>query len=194
MKRSLGLIKFSALALACALPFAASAADGISYNYVQGGYTHINSDANAKGWAIDGSTAVSPNFHVFGGYNSAKTDNSGVGRVTLDQWKLGAGYNTAISAKTDFVGTLAYQKAEASLGSVSTNLDGYAAEAGVRAALTPMLEGYAMAGYEDGQDYSGDAYGRLGAQVKFNKNWGVATDVKFASGDTQWFIGPRLTW
>ncbi|MEO5962793.1 MAG: diffusible signal factor-reguated Ax21 family protein [Thermomonas sp.] len=194
MKRSTALIKFSALALACALPFAASAADGISYNYVQGGYTRINSDANADGWAIDGSTAVTPNFHVFGGYNSAKTDNSGLGRIKLDQWKLGAGYNRAISAKTDFVGTLAYQKAEASLGGYSVNNDGYAAEAGVRAALTPMLEGYAMAGYEDGNESSGDAYGRLGAQVKFTKNWGVATDVKFASGDTQWFIGPRLTW
>ncbi|MEO5628454.1 MAG: diffusible signal factor-reguated Ax21 family protein [Thermomonas sp.] len=194
MKRSTALIQFSALALATALPFAASAADGISYNYLQGGYTHINSDTNAKGWAIDGSAAVSPNFHVFGGYNSAKTDNSGIGRVTLDQWKLGVGYNTAISAKTDFVGTLAYQKADISLGGVSANVDGYAAEAGVRAALTPMLEGFAMAGYEDGNDFSGDVYGRLGAQVKFNKNWGVATDVKFASGDTQWFIGPRLTW
>ncbi len=194
MKRFPALIKFSALALACALPFAASAADGISYNYVQGGYTHINSDANAKGWAIEGSTAVTPNVHLFGGYNSVKTDNSGLGRVNLDQWKLGAGYNAAISAKTDFVGTLAYQKADVSLGGYSENVDGYAAEAGVRAALTPMLEGYAMAGYEDGNDISGDAYGRIGAQVKFNQNWGVATDVKFAGGDTQWFIGPRLTW
>jgi Ax21 family sulfation-dependent quorum factor len=195
MKRSSALIKFSAFALACALPFAASAADGISYNYVQGGYTHINSDANADGWAIDGSTAVAPNFHVFGGYNSVKTDNSGLGRTKLDQWKLGVGYNKAISAKTDFVGTLAYQKADASLAGVSANADGYAAEAGVRAALTPMLEGYAMLGYEDGQDFSGDAYGRLGGQVKFNKNWGVAADVKIANGgDTQWMVGPRLTW
>lgn len=189
MKRS-----FLALALLAGSPFAASAADGISYNYVQGGYTHINSDANAKGWAIDGSVAVAPNFHLFGGYNSAKTDNSGLGRVKLDQWKLGAGYNRSISEKTDFVGTLAYQKADASLGGVSADVEGYAAEAGVRAALTPMLEGYAMAGYEDGKNYSGDAYGRIGAQVKINKNWGVATDVKFADGDTQWFIGPRLTW
>ncbi len=194
MTRSRALIRFSALALACALPFAASAAEGISYNYVQGGYSHINSGTNAKGWAINGSTAVSPNFHVFAGYNSAKTENSGLGRVTLDQWELGAGYNTAISAKTDFVGTLAYQRADVSLGRFSENVDGYAAEAGVRAALAPMLEGYAMAGYEDGDNYNGDAYGRIGAQVKFNDNWGVATNVKFASGDTQWFIGPRLSW
>nr|MDQ3038205.1 hypothetical protein [Pseudomonadota bacterium] len=93
MTRFPALIKCAALALAAALPFAANAADGISYNYVQGGYTQINSDANAKGWAIDGSTAVAPNFHVFGGYNASKTNNSGFGRVNLDQWKLGVGYN-----------------------------------------------------------------------------------------------------
>ena len=69
MKRSL-----LALTLLAALPFAASAADGLSYNYVQGGYTHVNSDVNAKGWAVDGSAAIAPNFHVFGGYNAVKAD------------------------------------------------------------------------------------------------------------------------
>ena len=57
-----------------------------------------------------------------------------------------------------------------------------------------MLEGYALLGYEDGGDFDGDAYGRLGAQVKFNQSWGVVADVKIADGDTQWFVGPRITW
>ena len=74
------------------------------------------------------------------------------------------------------------------------SLDGYSAEVGVRAGLTPFVEGYAMAGYEDGKDYDGDFYGRLGAQVKFNPNWGITGDVKFADNDTQWFVGPRFTW
>ncbi|HQX92212.1 MAG TPA: Ax21 family protein, partial [Thermomonas sp.] len=33
-----------ALALLAALPFAASAADGINYNYVQGGYVATNTN------------------------------------------------------------------------------------------------------------------------------------------------------
>ena len=77
---------------------------------------------------------------------------------------------------------------------VGLDADGYSVEAGVRGALTPMLEGYALAGYEDGDEYEGDFYGRLGAQVKFNQNWGVAADVKFVEGDRQWFVGPRVTW
>ena len=154
MKRSL-----LALTLLAALPFAASAADGLSYNYVQGGYTHVNSDVNAKGWSVDGSAAIAPNFHVFGGYNVVKADTAilipggGTQKPKLDQWKLGVGYNHSIAANTDFVGTLAYQKAEAKLAGVSTNLDGYAAEAGVRSALGWSVEGYAMAGHEDGNDY-----------------------------------------
>ena len=193
MKRSL-----LALTLLAALPFAASAADGLSYNYVQGGYTHVNSDINANGWAIDGSAAIAPNFHVFGGYNTVKADTivlpAGSYKPKLDQWKLGVGYNHSIATNTDFVGTLAYQKAEAKLAGVNANVDGYAAEAGVRSALGSRVEGYAMAGYEDGNDFDGDFYGRLGGQVKINANWGVAADVKFADGDTQYFVGPRITW
>lgn len=201
MKRSPALNKLGAVALLAALPFAASAQEAksnLSYNYVQGGYSHVNSDVDAKGWAVDGSAAIAPNFHVFGGYNTVKADTivtpTGNYKPKLDQWKLGVGYNHGISENTDFVGTLAYQKAEARLAGVSADVDGYAAEAGVRSALGSRVEGYAMAGYEDGNDYDGDFYGRVGGQVKINTNWGVAADVKFADGDTQFFVGPRITW
>ena len=33
-----------------------------------------------------------------------------------------------------------------------------------------------------------------GALVKFNDNWGLNGDVKFADGDAEWFVGPRFTW
>lgn len=189
MKRSPALIKFSVLALACALPFAASAADGISYNHVQGSYVYTNSSSNADGWGLDGSVAVHPNVHLFGSYSNQKINGLG---VDFDQWRVGVGYNKTISPKTDLVANLAYDKLDASVG---VALDGYSVEGGVRAALTPMLEGYAMLGYEDGNNYSGDVYGRLGGQVKFNQNWGLAADVKIANGgDTQWTVGPRLTW
>src|SRR3546814_5135992 len=67
MKKSL-----LALTLLAATPFMASAADGISYNYVEGGYIATETDSNldADGWAINGSGAIAPNFHVFGGYRS----------------------------------------------------------------------------------------------------------------------------
>ena len=177
-----------AFALVAAMPFAASAADGIKYNYVQGGYVATNTDAgDADGWGVRGSVAVHPNFHLFADYANQKIDNTS---VDFDQWRVGGGYNRGISDRTDFVGTVAYEKFDAGV----VDLDGYSVEAGVRSALMPNLEGYAMAGYEDGDNYDGDFYGRLGATAKFNANWGVSADVKLADGDTQWFVGPRFTW
>ena len=69
-----------------------------------------------------------------------------------------------------------------------------AASSGVRTAFTSNFEGHAFAGYEDFGDGADDFYGRVGAQVKFTPNWGVSGDVKFADGDTQWFVGPRYSW
>jgi len=185
MKRSL-----LALTLATALPFAANAADGLSYNYVQGNYVATKTDGgDADGWGLNGSVAVHPNVHLFGTYANQKIDGTS---FDFDQWRVGAGYNTALSAKTDFIANAAYDKFDAGGGA---SADGYSVEAGVRAALAPNFEGHALLGYEDGGDFDGDAYARLGGQVKFNQSWGIAVDVKVANGgDAQWMVGPRLTW
>ena len=192
MKKSL-----LALTLIAALPFAASAADGVSYNYVEGGYisTETDSDIDADGWAINGTGAIAPNFHVIGGYAGQKTDDFNVGGVNfdgvdIDQMRLGIGYNHEISPRADLLTRVAYERSE---DEFDDSLDGYSVEAGVRGALTQNLEGYALAGYEDGSDYDGDFYGRVGAQVKFNPMWGISGDVKLVDGDAEYFIGPRIT-
>ncbi|MGH8075850.1 MAG: diffusible signal factor-reguated Ax21 family protein [Lysobacter sp.] len=193
MKRSLiALSLLSALTLGAT----ASAAEGVSYNYVEGGYIATDTDAgDADGWALNGSAAIAPNFHIFGGYSGQKTDDFTVAGVNfegvdVDQWRAGLGYNHEISPAADLVTRVAYEKAEVDGGGTA---DGYSVEAGVRGALASNFEGYAMAGYEDGKDFDGDFYGRVGAQVKFNPTWGISGDVKFADGDTQYFIGPRIT-
>jgi Ax21 family sulfation-dependent quorum factor len=183
-----------ALALAAALPFAASAAEGVSYNYVQGGYVATNGNgADADGFGVDGSVAIHPNFHLFGGYANQKLDNS---NFDFNQWRVGVGYNLEVSPRADLLARLAYEKFDAGRDFFGNRLeaDGYSLEVGVRSALTSNLEGHALAGYEDYGNDADDFYGRLGAQYKFNPNWGISADVKFADGDTQWFVGPRLTW
>ena len=189
-----------ALALAAALPVAASAADTLSYNYVEGDYVKTDiSGPDADGWALKGSVALHPNFHVFADYSTQEIDNV---NVDFDQWRVGLGYNHELSQRVDLLTRVAYEKARTdgfNIGSTripSISADGYSVEVGVNSALTNRLNGYALAGYEDGSsDYDGDFYGRLGAQVKFNPSWGVAADVKIANGgDTQWTVGPRLTW
>lgn len=175
---------------AIGLATAASAADGVSYNYVQGGYAATSTDGtDAEGFAGEASFAFHPNFHAFGGYNTQEIDGTS---VDLENWRAGIGYNHPIAASTDLLARVAYENYQAN--DIGLDEDGWSAEVGVRSALAPNLEGYALAGFEDGDAYDGSAYGRLGAQLKFNPNWGVTGDVKFADGDTQWFVGPRFTW
>ena len=182
MKKSL-----LALTLLAAAPFAASAAEGVSYNYVEGGYAASKiSGPDADGWAIGGSGAIAPNFHVLGNYNSQKIDNTS---FNIDNWRLGVGYNHEIGPKTDLLTRVAWERYETDI----QNFNGYSVEAGVRSGLTKNWEGYVLAGYEDGSDFDGDFYGRIGTQVKFNPNWSVSGEVKFANGDAQYFVGPRYT-
>src|SRR5690554_714238 len=185
MKRSLLV-----LGLAAAIPFAAAhAAEGISYNYVEGGYAATSTDLDADGFGVNASVAVHPNFHVFGGWMNQEIDNTS---DDFDQWRVGVGYNHEISRNADLVTRLAYEKFDAGSG---FNPDGYSVEVGVRGAMMPNFEGHALVGYEDyGSQYDDDFYGRLGAVLKFNQNWGLSGDVKFVSGDTQWFVGPRFSW
>jgi Ax21 family sulfation-dependent quorum factor len=194
MKRSPIAAGLAAFALIAAAPFAS--AQGLSYNYVEGGYVATNTDGgDADGFGGNASFALHPNFHVFGGYSTQEVDGVSTGgpiEVDVDQWRVGLGYNHAVAANTDLVTRIAYEKFQAR--GIAFDADGWSAEVGARSALTPNIEGYAMAGYEDGDAYDGDFYGRLGAQVKFNANWGISGDVKIADGDTQWFVGPRFTW
>src|SRR3970282_1970524 len=113
MKRSL-----IALTLLAALPFAASAAEGVSYTYVEGGYSATDTDfGDADGFAINGSAAIAPNFHLFGGYNGQKTDDFTAGGlrfdgVDVDQWRAGVGYNHEISSRADLVTRIGSSRAE----------------------------------------------------------------------------------
>ena len=209
MKRSL-----LTLTLLAALPFAAAAQDssGLNYNYVEGGYVatnldNDNGDIDADGFGGNASVALSDNFHLFGGFSTQDTDTfellEGGNRVNTDinQWRVGLGYNLPIGASTDLVARAAYEKFEVDdvtidgqRYEINDGDDGYSAEVGVRTAFTDNFEGHAFAGYEDYGNDADDFYGRVGALVKFNRNWGVSGDVKFADGDTMWFVGPRYSW
>jgi Ax21 family sulfation-dependent quorum factor len=120
-----------ALTLMAALPFAASAAEGLSYNYVEGGYVATNTDAgDADGWGVNGSGAIADNFHVFGGYSGQKTDDETIGGlrfegVDVDQWRVGLGYNQPVAANTDLLARVAYENYD--VEGDNDRLDGYSA-------------------------------------------------------------------
>src|SRR6218665_2373527 len=107
MKKS--LLALSLLAVAA---FAACAADGINYNYVEGGYVATNGSGNAdaNGWGLNGSVAIAPHFPLFRGYSNQEIDNT---NVDFDQWRVGVGYNHQISQHADLLTRVAYEKFDA---------------------------------------------------------------------------------
>lgn len=204
MKRAL-----LALTLAAAIPFAASAAEGVSYNYVEAGYAKTDaksSFADSDGWAVNGSYAFAPNFHVFGGYSKQETDSKNIvfgnsvfrsPSIDVDNWNVGVGYNHELTKRVDLLTRVAYQQSKADVNglSLSDKIKGGSVEAGVRGTLTPNWEGYALAGYQDyDKGYDAKFYGRIGTLVKFNQSWGITADAKFLDGgQKEFFVGPRFS-
>lgn len=98
--------QFALAALLAAVPFAACAADGVSYTYVEGGYAKLHIDEEAlnnpegDGGYIRGSFEFGGSYHVFGGYSQVSVDST-VGTFggplkldgDLDQGEFGLGYH-----------------------------------------------------------------------------------------------------
>jgi Ax21 family sulfation-dependent quorum factor len=182
MKRTL-----LALALTAALPFAAQASD-LSYTYIEGGYVGFNSDPfDADGAGFNASAALGDKFHIFGGYAKSEFDRT---NIDIDSWNVGFGYNHELSRNADLLARAGYEEADVDgFGKA----DAWFTEVGVRGALSPSFEGWVLAGYEDGDGFDGEFYGKVGGLVKFNPTWGLSAEVKFIDGDQQYFVGPRIS-
>ncbi|MEE7547369.1 Ax21 family protein [Xanthomonas sp. Kuri4-1] len=196
-------ISLLALGLLATLPFAASAAEGLSYSYVEGDYVRTPTDSrDGDGWGFKGSYAFTPNWSVFGDYSKQNADDNNSVFESSDfdvqQWGLGISYNHEIATSTDWVARASYRKLD--LDTPNVNFDGFSVETGLRTAFGEHFEVYALAGYEDyskkrGIDLDDTFYGRLGAQVKLNQNWGINGDIRMdGDGNKEWSVGPRFSW
>ena len=189
-------ILLAALAIAV-LPLAAQAGD-LSYTYLEGGYDYSNSNSghNAHGWSGNGAFAIGEHFQVSAG--GGRTDHDFTG-ATSNGWGLGGGFHTPISDKTDFVADVGYH--QTSISGVSGDIKTYSGEAGVRSALAPRFEGWAMAGYANDHNDLGDIsrgsngrfFGQLGGQFKLNKNWGLVGETTLSHYGQGYFVGPRVS-
>lgn len=164
-------------------PFAVSAAEGISYSYVEAGYQAYDIDEpgdgngnDADGWGLRGSYALTDNLHVFGGYSQMDVDSLGYGPLyntdaQLDGARAGLGVNFELSSRLDMVARAAYEWNKLEEGKVTLNngevarlpnqyLRGYSFEMGVNAALVKnRLNASAFMGYQDGTSQrSGSSY------------------------------------
>ena len=183
MKKSL-----FALALAAALPFSAQAQEkDLSYTWVEGNY--VNLDNSTDGWGLRGSYEFGKSgLYALGSYSWLNADTP-LGGVNAKADELGLGYHHAIADKTDLIGEVAYRNAD--IG--TQNIDGGRASVGVRSAMTKNFEGFVKANYYDLSDYSGDVSGTIGAQYKFNPNWGATAEAEVGNGDQAYLVGVRAS-
>jgi hypothetical protein len=205
-----------AAALLATTPFAASAAETMSYTFVEGGWTQLQLDRNGAdskpkldGGYLRGSFAIAEQVYVFGGYSMvSKTytwDYYGYnGRLKqeLRQPELGIGYHMPLTDRLDFTTDIAWLRInnEAKLSYDGEEVDRLKdhtnagrATLGIRGKPSARTEAWLKAGYIDGSDMDGTWVGTLGGQVNFTQAWGLVGEVQAYDDVTQFSVGVRAS-
>lgn len=199
-------------ALLAAAPFSALA-DGLSYTYVEGGWTQFQTDDDLlddpklDGGYVRGSFALAEQVHVFGAWNYAsKSYNYDYGRykLELNQPELGIGYHMPFSDRVDYTADIAWVRQQAEITVDSdiynvrlrdkdhTNL--VRATMGLRGKPSAMTEAWIKAGYMDGgNNFEGTWVGTLGGQINFTRTWGLVGEISGYRDVTQFSAGVRAS-
>jgi len=196
------------LAALAATPMAANA-DDLSYTWLEAGYLRSDRDSlgSGNGVALRGSGAITDNLHAFAAYERSNQDSA-----DLSNWRIGVGYNLAVSDNIDLVARVGYEKADYDL---LGDGNGYGIEVGVRAALGSNFEASAGVRHADlnldsntvcvavvptppacrfsADEDGGNTAFFVGGQYKFNPQWGVVAEASFSSNDNRVFVGPRIS-
>lgn len=205
-----------AAALLAAAPLSASAAESMSYTYVEGGWTQLQLDNGGSGSKpkldggyVRGSVAIAEQVNVFAGYSMvSKTYNYDYYdyavrlKHELSQPELGIGYHMPMSDRVDFTTDIAWLRVnnEAKLDFDGEQVDRWKehtnaarATVGVRGKPSRRTEAWLKAGYIDGSDMDGTWVGTLGGQVNFTKAWGLVGEVQAYDDVTQFSVGVRAS-
>lgn len=169
---------------------ATAAAEGVSYNYVQGGYQSVSIDGgpDGDGFGIGGSLDFGNNWYGFVNYGKASFDFG----IDLDELAVGAGYHVDLTENTDFFGTLAYIDVSAGadgFGSIGEN--GLGVTIGVRGMVSEKLELKASASYVDfGNGADGTSLGVAGWH-SFGGDFALGISADFDENVSAYGIGVR---
>ena len=205
------LIAMALVAITAPIAAQASEANGIGYNYAQLDYVYTDNDAfDMDGGTLSGSYAFTDNFFMFGEYGEVKGDydlndfdyEGPASNVNLDakdsHWSLGAGFNTPIGDRADWVTKVAYDrhtlKASAYGFSSREHVDGGYITTGVMGRVTDKLTANAYLGYTDyNHGYEGNAFADFGAVYSFNKTWGLHGAAVLSDATETYSLGVRAS-
>lgn len=153
-----------------------SANEGPKWDSLSIGYQNVDlSGIDVSGFTFSGSKLVNDNVFFFGNV-SMNSDTVGGIDFDLDTTTLGVGYRHGISDKTDFFGSLSYEKleVEASGRGLSDSADGngYGLTVGLRSMASDKVELLGSLGYIDIEDDS-EAEFAVGAYYHFTDRFAL---------------------
>jgi hypothetical protein len=177
------------------LSSATAMAEGPSYSFIQANYQEIDIDlgagfdADGDGYSVAGSVAINDSWFIFVDYAASELESI----VDLDQTRLGAGFNSAISEKTDWFATLAYVDLSLKApGFPSASDSGFSASVGVRSMLNPNFELYGSLGYADLGDGGDGTAVAAGLWYTVAGNLALGLGAEVGSDITTYGLGIRL--
>lgn len=184
-------------AAALVLVAAGAVAGDLSYTFIAGGYRDVEldrPDADGDGFALLGSIAITPMFHLFGGYSSSDLAGTGPsgGDVDYDYWELGAGLNYALTERVHFVGQASYLDTEIDLASGRIDDDGYGLYTGIRTRLRAPFQLEGGIKYVDVGAAGDDLLLKLATHYFFTDQWAAGLSLDFGDDSTVW--GLNLRW
>jgi hypothetical protein len=162
-------------------------ASNFSYTWAEIDYRYVDSAVggdSVDGFALRGSYAINPNISLLGSY-SRLSDNG-----DLDEFRLGAGYNTAVSDRIDVFGSLSYVRQEFDFDSNDDTENGFAAEVGARFWLNDKVEINNKLEYRDVED-NGWGVG-IGARYYVTPTVSLGGEFETITGDEDLLLGVRF--
>lgn len=122
--------------------FPAFANDGPDFNYFDLSYAKVKiSDTSIRpaGWSFQGSFTLSDHFYLVGSYYMLNETFAG-GDLDLNNFSAGLGAKYSLSPATSLYAELSFENAEASMGGIEEEIDGYGAAIGVRTVIHSKLQ------------------------------------------------------
>lgn len=182
--------KFVALGTLAALALGAqsAAAEGFSYNLIEGSYAFADFDGtDADGFGIKGSWELAPTIHVFGGLQNLDVEGPG---GSFDTLNLGVAMNWGLTDTVDLIGAVSYERVDS--GSAES---GFGVGVGLRGLVGESFELNGSVKYADIGDVGDGISFTAGARYYFTPNFAAGVDfnkLDFDSGDAdQWVIALR---
>lgn len=186
--------------MALGLAGTASAADNMSYSYIDLGYNYtmyndfmdtFGLDLEGSGLNFEGSVAVSNNIHAFLDWSNQDFNFP----ASVETMAAGLGYHHSLSPRTDVVFSVMYLQAKTDPDgpAFGDDFNGMGYELGLRGHLVGNWEMEGAVRYSKIGDFLNDTMFRVKARYMFNTMFGLNMGVDVSNEIVQYNAGVRLS-